>query len=296
MKPDVLVVGAHESSAGFTVAHSPGFVSTALHHAKAVVVERWPGEPLAGAVVIERDVAAVFERQDPPDPPPDNNPTAVHHAIGQLVANLIPDHATVQWGPGVIGASVVSWLRHPVRVRSGLVTDELVSLDKNGQLETIAEAAYLWGGAELRAMVEGGRLCLRGIEHTHDITAISVVERFVAINTALQVGLDGAANVETVGGRVVSGAGGHPDFALGASRSPGGMSIIALPSTSGGRSNIVAKPDTVSTPRSDVDIVVTEHGIADLRGLDDPGRRKRLVQIAAPEFREELEALGRSRG
>jgi acetyl-CoA hydrolase len=74
------------------------------------------------------------------------------------------------------------------------------------------------------------------------------------------------------------------------------MSIIALPSTSGGRSNIVAKPDTVSTPRSDVDIVVTEHGIADLRGLDDPGRRKRLVQIAAPEFRQELEALGRSRG
>jgi acyl-CoA hydrolase len=110
----------------------------------------------------------------------------------------------------------------------------------------------------------------------------------VAINTALQVGLDGSANVEAVGGRTVAGPGGHPDFAAGASRSPGGISIVALPSTSGGRSTIVARPDVVTTPGFDVDVVVTEHGAADLRGCDRRQRAERLVQVADPEHRERL--------
>jgi acyl-CoA hydrolase len=295
LKPDVLVVGVHESCSGFTVAHSPGFVKVALRHAKAVVVERWPGEPIPGAPLVTGNVVAVFERQDPQDPPPDNNPTAIHHGIGELVASLIPEGATVQWGPGVIGASVVASLSRPVRVLSGLVTDELVSLDAAGLLEGTAEAAYTWGGPALRAMVETGRLRLCGIEQTHDVTAISAIAKFVAVNTALQVGLDGAANVETVGGRVVSGAGGHPDFAVGASRSPGGISIVALPSTAGGRSTIVSVPERVSTPRSDVDVIVTEHGIADLRGLDDRERTDRIIGVAAPEHRLELRSRPESR-
>ena len=290
MKPEVLVVGAHESSAGFTVSHGPGFVGTAMGRARSVVVERWPGAPLPGAPVISAEVVAVFERKDPPDPPPRNEPSSVHHGIGELVASLIPEGATVQWGPGVIGSSVIASLRRPVSVRSGLATDELVSLEEAGLLEGTAEAAYVWGGPALRAMVHTGRLRLCGIEHTHDLTAVSAVERFVAINTALQVGLDGAANVETVDGRIVSGAGGHPDFAAGASRSPGGFSVVALPSTAGERSTIVAAPERVSTPRSDVDVVVTEHGIADLRGLDDRERAERIIGVAAPEHRDELRA------
>lgn len=288
MKPEVLVVGVHESSAGFTLAHSPGFVGTAMGQARSVVVERWQGDPIPGAPVVSAEVVAVFEREDPPDPPPRNEPTSVHHGIGELVASLIPEGATVQWGPGVIGSSVIASLRRPVQVRSGLVTDELVSLEEAGLLQGTAEAAYMWGGPALRGMLEDGRLRLCGIEHTHDLTAISAVESFVAINTALQVGLDGAANVETVNGRIVSGAGGHPDFAAGASRSPGGLSIVALPSTAGDRSTIVPAPERISTPRADVDVVVTEHGIADLRGLDDRARAERMIEVAAPEHRDWL--------
>lgn len=290
LRPDVLVVGAHETGSGFRLAHSPGFLGTALLHARSVVIESWQGEPIDGARIISRDVAAVVDRNVPPDPPPDNQPVAAHERIGDLVAGLIPDGATIQWGPGAIGASVIASLRRPVRVRSGLVTDELVSLEHAGLLEAPAEAAYLWGSGALRQMVNDGRLLLRGIEHTHDLTAISAIERFIAINTALQVGLDGATNVETVGGRVVSGAGGHPDFAAGASRSPGGLSVVALPATVGGRSSIVPVPERVSTPRSDVDIVVTEYGVADLRGLDDRERAERTIGVAAPEHREELRA------
>jgi acyl-CoA hydrolase len=183
---------------------------------------------------------------------------------------------------------VVAALKVPVRVRSGLVTDELADLADRDLLLDTAEAAYKWGGARLSALIDDGRLVLSPVERIHDLTAISAVPRFVAINTALQVGLDGSANVEMVGGRVVAGPGGHPDFAAGASRSPGGLSIIALPSTSAGRSTIVARPDVVTTPRFDVDVVVTEHGVADLRGGDHHQRARRLVQVADPEYREGL--------
>jgi hypothetical protein len=292
LRPEVAVVGAHADGPGWRFAHSPGFAPDAARYARAVIVERWPGPARPGSLPVEGNVIEVLDRVDPPDPPPENRPGPEHQRIGALVAGLIPDGATIQWGPGVIGASVVAGLGAPVRVWSGLVTDELVDLAERHLLVGEAEAAYLWGGAALTEMAAGGRLALRRVAQTHDLSRISAIERFVAINTALQVGLDGAVNVERVGGRVVSGPGGHPDFCAGASRSPGGVSIVALVSTAGGRSTIVTSPDVVSTPRSDVDVVVTEHGVADLRHLDDRERAARLIAIAAPEHRDALRAAG----
>jgi len=294
LRPTVAVVAAVADGNRWRLARSPGWAEAAARHADAVVVERWP-DPGAGwgGPLIEAPVAAVIDRVDPPDlPPPANRAGPEHRRIGELVAGLIPEGATIQWGPGVIGAAVIDAIRSPVRVRSGLVTDELVALSRRGLLVGSAEAAYVWGGADLWELAGGTTSCLnpRGVEYIHDLTALSAIERLVAINTALQVGLDGAVNVEKVGGRVVAGAGGHPDFSAGASRSPGGLSIVALPSTAGWRSTIVAVPEGVSTPRSDVDVVVTEHGIADLRHLDDRERADRLISVAAPEHRAELRA------
>jgi acyl-CoA hydrolase len=288
MRPAVAVVGAFADGKGWRLAASPGWAAVAARHADQVIVERWPGPAPRWAPVLEGEVAGVIDRRQPADPPPVNEPNPIHAAVGELAAGLVPDGATVQWGPGVIGASVVAALKVPVRVRSGLVTDELADLADRGLLLDTAEAAYTWGGARLAALIDDGRLVLRPVDHVHDLTAISAVPRFVAINTALQVGLDGSANVEMVGGRIVAGPGGHPDFAAGASRSPGGLSIIALPSISGGRSTIVARPEVVTTPRFDVDIVVTEHGVADLRGGDHRQRAQRLVQVADPEHRDRL--------
>ena len=231
----------------------------------------------------------IVERADPPDPPPSNRVGPAHERIGELVASLVPDGATIQWGPGAVGASVVASLRTRVRVRSGLVTDELVDLADTGLLIGSAEAAYAWGTGRLEDLSETGGLRLKGVDYTHDLSAISSIGGFVAINTALQVGLDGASNVETVAGRVVSGPGGHPDFATGASRSPGGLSVIALTSTSGTTSTIVPNPEVVSTPRTDVDVVVTEHGIADLRHCDGRERARRLIAIVDPAARADLE-------
>ena len=295
LRPAVAVVGAHADDGGWRLAGSPGWALTAARHAAAVVVERWPGPPPPGARWIGGKVIEVLDRTDPPDPPPRNRPGPEHAVIGELVATLVPDGATIQWGPGVVGASVVAALKSRVKVRSGLVTDELCDLAGRGLLVGAAQAAYVWGGPGLGSMLEAGSLRLRGVDHIHDITAISGTDSFVAINTALQVGLDGAVNVESVAGRVVAGPGGHPDFAAGASRSRGGLSVVALPSTSAGASTIVARPDVVSTARTDVDVVVTEHGVADLRGLEDAERAGRLISVAAPEHRDSLAAQARRR-
>lgn len=298
LRPEVAVVGAVEEDGRWRMVGSPGWAAAAVRAAGAVVVERWPRTallqaPASGALLPPCRVLGVIDRTEPPDPPPEHRRGAAYEQIGRLVAALIPDGATVQWGPGAIGASVVAAMDRPVSVRSGLVTDELVGLARRGLLSGPAEAAYLWGGPELHELVAEGRLALRELAYTHDMTAISATDRFVAVNTALQVGLDGAANVEQANGRLVSGPGGHPDFAAGAARSRGGLSVVALTATSGGRSNIVAVPEVVSTPRSDVDVVVTEHGVADLRGCTDLERAARLVAVAAPEHRDALTAGGR---
>ena len=293
LRPAVAVVGAYETPQGWRLAHSPGFSQAAVRNAAKVVVERWEGTPPAGLPALGTRVDGVVDRVEPRDPLPANHPRPEHRVIGRLVASLVPEGATIQWGPGVVGACVVAALEQPVAVWSGLVTDELVDLRRAGLVAGPATAAYLWGGDDLRQMVDDGDLVLRGVEATHDLTAISRIERFVAINTALQVGLDGSANVEVAGGRVVSGAGGHPDFSVGASRSPGGLSIVALPSTARGRSTIVAAPEVVTTCRNDVDIVVTEFGVADLRGASVPERAERIIGVASPEFREGLRDTAR---
>ena len=288
LKPAVAVVAAQADGDQWRLAGSPGWAFSAVTHAQAVVVERWPGTPRPGAALVPGPVIGVIEREDPPDPPPAHRTSPAYRRIGELVAGLIPERATVQWGPGVVGASVIASLQVPVHVRSGLVTDEVGGLMDRGLLIGPAQAAYVWGGPRLRQLVDAGQVELHPVEYTHDLTAISAVPRFVAVNTALQVGLDGAANVEVIGGRVVAGPGGHPDFAAGASRSRGGLSVVALAASAGGRSAIVARPEAVSTPPVDVDVVVTEHGVADLRGCDRPERARRLLDISAPEHRADL--------
>jgi acyl-CoA hydrolase len=220
---------------------------------------------------------AVYDRAEPPDELPRPEVGPLEQEIGRLVAALVPDRATVQWGPGSIGAAVVSALTRPVAVWSGLVTDEVADLEGRGLLAGPARAAYLWGSEA-------------PVERTHDLSALSGRDRLVAVNTALEVGLDGSVNVERIGGRTVAGSGGHPDFCAAASRSPGGLSVVALRSSFGERSGIVDRCEVVSTPRVDVDVVVTEHGVADLRGLDDAGRAAALVAVADPAHRPALAA------
>jgi acetyl-CoA hydrolase len=130
----------------------------------------------------------------------------------------------------------------------------------------------------------------RSTAYTHNAQVLASIERFVALNSAIEVDLSGQINAETAGGVYVGAVGGAMDFLRGAHRSIGGLPIVALPSTAGKTSRIVAAlSGPVSTPRSEVGIFVTEHGVADLRGAPLSERVRRMIAIAHPDFREQLE-------
>ena len=139
---------------------------------------------------------------------------------------------------------------------------------------------------------------MAGADEIHDARALAALDGLVAVNSALSVDLAGQCNLEVAGGIAISGPGGAPDFARAAALSRGGCSIVALPATvEGGASRIVAALGhgvPISLGRADVDIIITEEGIADLRGKTAAERAVALIAIAAPSAREDLERAWRA--
>jgi acyl-CoA hydrolase len=168
------------------------------------------------------------------------------------------------------------------------VTDAVVELARDGRLRDTAVTAYLWGSDDLTELTIDGSVRLEPLAVTHAVAWLTAIPQFVALNTALQVGLDGAVNVERIDGDVVGGVGGHADFARGASACADGLSVVLLRSQHRGRSTIVRVPEAITTARTDVDLVATEFGVADLRGRSDAERARLLVEIAHPDHRDAL--------
>jgi 4-hydroxybutyrate CoA-transferase len=227
----------------------------------------------------------------------------VERAIGRHVAALVPDGATVQVGVGAIPQAVLEALdAHRDLALHSLLVDAGVRLAERGVVTgarkrthrgrmDIGEAmgtrrAFDFLGASDAVNVESAAF-------THDPGIVAGIDRFVGINSALEVDLTGQVTAESLGPRQVAGIGGQFDFVLGASRSPGGASIIALPSTGreGTVSRIVSRLTggaAVTSPRYLADWVVTEHGAAHLRGLSDVARATALIAVAHPRFQGEL--------
>jgi acyl-CoA hydrolase len=287
--PEVVVVRARPARHGFRLSGSVGWSLTAVRRARRVVVEvDESGPEMDTPELPSQDVFAVPSETRPYIPP---RPSLddVDRRIGELVVELIPDRATIQHGPGTISEAVLATIDRPVKVWSGVVSDALVDLCERGLLDGPAIAAYLWGGPQLHELAAQGLVRLPGVEETHAAGALAAIDRFVAINTALEVGLDGSVNIERVGNRMVAGIGGHADFCAAGSTSTGGLSVVALRASRKGRSTIVPIVERTSTARSEVDVVVTEHGVADLRGLDDAARTRALLAVCDPALRAGLE-------
>jgi acyl-CoA hydrolase len=291
LRPDVAVVTGRRRGSELVFGASVGWGPALARSARTgVVVELDETGPDLGAPAIPGKILATLRRPASTGPaaaprPPDDT----ERAIGCHVASLLPEDATVQAGIGGTADAVLAAIDRPVRLWSGLISEAAARLHQRGLLIGDATATYVWGGDAVAALAAAGRLRLVPLEESHDLTRVSAIDRFVACNTALQVGLDGSVNVEVAGGRYVAGVGGHADYCAAAARSVGGISIVALRSTTrSGASTIVRRVEVVSTPRCDVDVVVTEHGVADLRGVGDAERARRLAAIAAPEHRERL--------
>ncbi|MDX2238231.1 MAG: acetyl-CoA hydrolase/transferase C-terminal domain-containing protein [Hyphomonadaceae bacterium] len=228
---------------------------------------------------------------------PPETPSLQTDAVAAAAAALIADGDALQFGIGKLPAAILSRLRNHknLRIHSGMYVDGVLDLLHGGALDPDAPmlGGTAIGTAALHARIAAEpRARLAPVPHTHGLAALSAVRRLTAINGALQVDLFGQVNSEWIGRRRVSGLGGLPDFLRGAAAAPGGRAIIALPAEQKGQSRIVARLDApcVTAPASDAQIVVTEHGAADLRGLTVDARAAALIAIAAPAHRADLEA------
>lgn len=290
----------------FSLGVGVGAALEVLRTAGRVIAEINPHMPYTfGAGEIERDEIDVLVEVDHPLvelAPPVPDETAL--AIGRLASEQIPDGSVLQFGIGAIPESVLGALgdHTDLGMHGGMVGDTVIDLVESGALT----------GA--RKNVDRGKMVVTGVlgtrrsfdwahrnpdiftvpgAYSHGVAALSRIERFVAINSALSIAADGTVNAETAGDRVLSGPGGQPDFALGASASPSGLSIIAMPSTAAGgsRSRIVTTlpaGTSVTIPRYLVDLVITEFGVASLRGLPIEERQAALAAIAHPDLRADL--------
>ena len=229
----------------------------------------------------------------------------VERAIGRAVAAIVPDGATVQVGVGAIPQAVLEALGDHRRLAlHSLLVDAGVPLVERGVVDGSAkrfhrgrlDIAEVMGTRRVFDFVHDNALInMETSELVHDPAFLAQIDRFVAINSALEIDLTGQVTAESIGGRQVAGIGGQFDFALGASRSRGGASVIALPST-GGRDGSISRivqrlgsGAAVTTPRYLADWVVTEFGAARLRGIGARARAAALIAVAHPRFREELE-------
>jgi acetyl-CoA hydrolase len=197
--------------------------------------------------------------------------------------------------------------RRDLGVHSGALGDGIVDLMRRGVITNARKAldpGRTVGGALLgtRKLFDFARdsrdIWLRSVEHTHDPRVLAQIPKFVAINSAIEVDLTGQVNAEVANGSYLGAVGGAPDFVRAANQSPGGVSLIALPSSVGTRaSRIVGRlSGPVATPRAEAGVFVTEYGAADLRGLTLAQRIPRMISIAHPAFREGLERTAREQG
>jgi len=237
--------------------------------------------------------------------------TDVEHGVARHVAELIPDGATIQVGIGAVPEAVAAALGgHRDLAVHSLLVDAMLPLLRAGVI-TGARKTRNAGRMDLGEIMgteplfrwahDNPAVSMAPSTVIHDPAVVARLERFVSVNSAIEVDLTGQVNAESVGDRQMAGVGGQFDFVLGASLAPGGRSVIALPSTgrSGEVSRIVAQlaPGArVTTPRYLTDCVVTEFGRAELRGLGEAQRARALLRLAHPRFREPLEREWRERG
>ena len=228
----------------------------------------------------------------------------IHIKIGEYIADLIPDGATMQMGIGAIPDAVLKFLgdKRDLGVHTELFSDSVIDLVESGVLTNARKtlhpgkitAGFMIGTHRLYEWAHDNPLIeLHRTEYVNDPFVIAQNDRQVAINSAIEVDLTGQVCADSIGPKLYSGVGGQLDFIYGASRSEGGVPIIALPSTVSGKgiSRIVPmlkRGAGVVTSRYHVHYVVTEHGVADLYGKTIRERAKALISIAAPEFRDRL--------
>ena len=302
----MLQVSRHPDG-GYSLGSCCDYVKELVGSARLVIAEVNRQAPVTDARINTGQIDIFVEADYPPAAMMAQAPSPANRRIASNVADLIDDGATVQFGLGATPDCVAELLmdRRHLGLHGGVLSDAGMALMASGAIDNslkpvdagLSVTGTLLGTNDLLKFADGNTaIAMRPISHTHDIVTIARLPAFTAINSALEVDLSGQANTESAGGRYLGTIGGSVDFSRGAQASKGGKAILALTATGQLRdgtlfSRIVPRlsgPATIG--RADIGIVVTEHGIADLRGQTLDERRRLLIAIADPAFRDVLSA------
>jgi len=278
----------------------------AIRAAKTVIVQfnRSMPRTLGDSFVHVSDIDLAVEVDVPPYEHAVGEIGAVERKIGEFVADLVPDGATLQLGIGAIPAATALALRdkRDLGIHTEMFTDAVIDLVEAGVVTGARKernrgkivTAFVMGSQRLYDFVHDNPMVeMRPVDFTNDTHVIRSFERMVAINSAIEVDLTGQVVADSIGHRLYSGVGGQMDFVRGAGLAADGRAVIALPSTAAGgtASRITASLKEgagVVTTRAHVRTVVTEWGVAELFGMSTRERAKALISIAHPDFRDQL--------
>ena len=282
------------------------YALAAIRRARSVIVESnefMPftyGNTLIHVSQVDHIIPCAYRLQELPS----DAPSEAERAIGRHCASLVADGSTLQLGIGAIPNAVLSELgdKNDLGIHSEMFSDGVAELMKkgvvNGSRKTLHRnkvvATFIMGTRELYDFVDcNDQVELYPVDYTNDPIVIAQQYRMVSINSCLEVDLMGQVASESIGMRQYSGIGGQIDFVRGASMAREGKSIIAMPSTAAGGKISRIKPfltpgAAVSTTRNDVNYLVTEYGIARLKGRTLQHRAEDLIRIAHPDFRPML--------
>lgn len=247
-------------------------------------------------LLVEADAPGRDARQDGDDDP-------ASAPIAALAGDLIGNGSTIQFGIGSIPNAILDGLtgHRGLRVHSGLASESCIALQRSGAVQGVMVAAEVLNSPKMRAWIHRNPSILMAPPSiTHGAAVLAGIEQFVAINSAVEMALDGSVNSEMAGGQVISGPGGAPDYAFGANISNGGRHITAFKSAaSGGRiSRIVPyiePPHPVTLAAWMADAVITDYGRAEIRALAGADRALALAAIAHPDHRPNLEIAAAAR-
>ena len=295
----------------FAVSLGVDYTMAAVAKARAVVLEVNPNVPYAyGECRVHiSQVTALVESDEPVLEVGLPKIGPVQEAIGKYVADMIDDGSTLQIGYGGIPDAVVMQLthKHDLGIHTEMIGDGILSLVECGAVTNRRKnylpgkmiATFALGSKKLyRFMERNPMLEMHPVNFTNDPALAGLNDNMVTINATLQIDLLGQCGSESLGSAPFSGTGGQSDFVRAANRSRGGKAFIVVPSTARNDSisrivPVLAPGTHVSTSKNDINYVVTEYGVAQLRGKSAKQRAKELIGIAHPAFREELTAQAR---
>lgn len=290
----------------FSFGLSVDYTKPVAEHADLVILEVNQAMPrtLGDSFIHISEVDYLVESDYPLPELPVSEPDEVELRIGEYVAELIEDGSTFQLGIGGIPNAITASLtdKKDLGIHSEMLTDGMVDLVEKGvitnRMKSIHKGkiigSFAAGTRRLYEFLDDNPMVeMHPVSYTNDPFIISQNYKMVSINSCIEVDLLGQCAAETVGITQISGTGGQTDFVRGAVKSPGGKSIIALKSTAlkGTKSTIVpvlSQGAVVTTGKNDVDYIVTEYGVAHLRGKSASERAEALINIAHPDFRAEL--------